>query len=529
MNILIGVGGSGQNVVDHYLRLFELTKMGASHLPDIYIVDADVTTSTSSGEPTLFGDIRYRFEKIKDNRPSDNVNKQINVISPYYIEASTGSNTLGRSLKNNDPDIVGLDDIADAFCTEKEMNILTSDGMDSNPRAGAISFTKAIYDNNILNDLIDSINLNNDINNIIMVGSCFGGTGAGCLLPLYNKLHERVVQKGLNNTNFYPYISLPWFDVENATNINNRMRLNAVSSIYHWLTNIDLSNNKVSINLSSFPYSSIRANYNTKAHLDYPHIYYALVACSIQSKFIPIKSFEKYDISTFSISEDNNSNDKINTENGLLYFNYTEYDSENNVNNNKSMSLYELINTMILNVNITDKIIDIFKNDLNGIELSGELLNLCRFIAKKDDIKIKTSKLDFHLGILPYSSKIPANIAYKETYKSITKILKNSKGYYSEDYQWIKSLIQNTGLHIKHNKVEKEYSDDDLIAKITEVILEEYQNKISVPEIFNNENLDYKKSLVDNNYNSILEPTKMAKIVFGYAMKLIMAKATNGL
>jgi len=191
--ILIGVGGTGQMVIAAYLRLAELA--GFTPAP-FFVVDSDrlgplsgtVTRLKSRIKKTIGGEMPYRF-----------------MIDPFPT-ADAERRTFGALFGNLTGDRKELFNCL--FSEDAEFTPIRT-GMYGRPSIGATSIRyKLLKNDDDLNELKNT--LRGGEKHIILVGSCFGGTGSGGVPMLANEFANLNKQEGYS-LKVDAITFLPWF------------------------------------------------------------------------------------------------------------------------------------------------------------------------------------------------------------------------------------------------------------------------------------------------------------------------------
>jgi len=191
--VFIGVGGTGQTVLAAYLRLAELA--GFTPAP-FYIVDSDrlgplsgsVTKLKSRLKRTVGGEMAHRW-----------------IIDPFPT-ADVERRTFGSLFGNLTGERRELFNCL--FSEDAEFTQIRA-GMYGRPSIGATSIRYKLLKND--DDLKEMKNtLRGGEKHIILVGSCFGGTGSGGVPMLANEFAKLNEQEGYS-LKIDAMTFLPWF------------------------------------------------------------------------------------------------------------------------------------------------------------------------------------------------------------------------------------------------------------------------------------------------------------------------------
>lgn len=192
--ILIGVGGTGQTVIAAYLRLAELA--GFTPAP-FYVVDSDklgplsgtVTRLKSRIKKTVGGEMQHRWR-----------------IDPFPT-ADVDRKTFGSLFGNLTGERRELFNCL--FSEEAEFTQIRT-GMYGRPSIGATCIRYKLLKND--DDLVEMKNtLRGGEKDIILVGSCFGGTGSGGVPMLANEFDKLNKQEEGYSLKVDAISFLPWF------------------------------------------------------------------------------------------------------------------------------------------------------------------------------------------------------------------------------------------------------------------------------------------------------------------------------
>jgi hypothetical protein len=277
-SILIGVGGTGQTVIAAYLRLAELA--GFTPAP-FYVVDSDrlgplsgtLTRLKSRIKKTVGGEMPYRF-----------------MIDPFPT-ADAERRTFGALFGNLTGDRKELFNCL--FSEEAEFTPIRT-GMYGRPSIGATSIRYKLLKND--DDLEEMKNtLRGGEKQIILVGSCFGGTGSGGVPMLANEFANLNQQEGYSLT-VDAITFLPWFRLvlppgqmrrdEKSLHVrlNDNFEPNAAAGIFYFKDKIrELVNTLIMIGVRD-P-GLVRRESNESQQEETAHILNVLAAILIQNHF----------------------------------------------------------------------------------------------------------------------------------------------------------------------------------------------------------------------------------------------------
>lgn len=193
--ILIGVGGTGQTVVASYIRLAELAGFTPA---SFYVVDSDRLGPLSSALTKLKSRVQHT---IGGGEIADKF-----MIDPYPT-ANAERKTFGALFGNLTGERRELFNCL--FTPDAEMTQIRT-GMYGRPSIGATSIRYKILKND--RDLQELKNtLRGGEKHIILVGSCFGGTGSGGVPMLAHEFHKLNRDEDGYSLKVDAVTFLPWF------------------------------------------------------------------------------------------------------------------------------------------------------------------------------------------------------------------------------------------------------------------------------------------------------------------------------
>lgn len=194
--VLIGVGGTGQNVLISYLRLAEL----AGFTPALfYILDSDAKGPLTKAAAELKG----RVKQVLGGNAAQRWQ-----IDPFPM-ARAESKTFGTLFGNLTGERRELFNCL--FSDEAEQTKIQT-GMYGRPSIGATSIRyKILTDDDEFKEMKNT--LRGSEKHIILVGSCFGGTGSGGVPMLAQEFHRLKNEpgSGFQGIKVDAVVFLPWF------------------------------------------------------------------------------------------------------------------------------------------------------------------------------------------------------------------------------------------------------------------------------------------------------------------------------
>lgn len=190
--ILIAIGGTGQNVLASYLRLAEMA--GFEPAPS-YVVDSDA----KGPQFQTVSELRKR------NTGRTNGIPERWLINPYPT-SDLDRQTFGELFAQRKD--VGQQLFESIFSLDAEKTAIRT-GMYGRPAMGATCMRlKMLSQDDDLQEL--KRRLQGDEKHVILVGSCFGGTGSGGVPILAQKLDELNREAGYS-LRIEALVFLPWF------------------------------------------------------------------------------------------------------------------------------------------------------------------------------------------------------------------------------------------------------------------------------------------------------------------------------
>lgn len=194
--VLIGVGGTGQTVLASYLRLANMAGIKPARF---YVVDSDTKGPLGSKLTQLQGSV----EELADGSKVP----QRWMVNPFPI-ADSDRSTFGSLFGN----MVGpRRRLFDALFSEEAEQTPIRTGMYGRPAIGATCIRyKILQDDDDLKELKDG--LRGGAKHVVLVGSCFGGTGSGGVPMLASEFARLNEQPGFDLL-VDAVIFLPWFQL----------------------------------------------------------------------------------------------------------------------------------------------------------------------------------------------------------------------------------------------------------------------------------------------------------------------------
>lgn len=194
--VFIGVGGTGQTVLASYLRL---AKMAGFTPAPFYVVDSD-TKGPLSGSLTK---LKSQVDTVVGGKQGSRW-----MIDPFPT-AHADRKTFGSLFGNMTGDRRELFNCL--FSEEAEQTSIRT-GMYGRPSIGATSIRYKILQNDV--DLIELKDfLRGGEKHIILVGSCFGGTGSGGV-PMLAAEFSRLNKEENYSLKIDAVMFLPWFRLD---------------------------------------------------------------------------------------------------------------------------------------------------------------------------------------------------------------------------------------------------------------------------------------------------------------------------
>jgi len=194
--VFIGVGGTGQNVLAAYLRLARLA--GFDPAP-FFVVDSDITGPQGRSLQALQSGVRT----VAGGRRSERWR-----INPYPT-AQVDRRSFGELFEKSDG---AAAELFDCLFSEEAERTKIRDGMYGRPAIGATCMRlKLQREDQDLRELKEF--LKGGEKHVVLVGSCFGGTGSGGVPILAQEFH-RLNQEGGYSLRVQALVYLPWFRLE---------------------------------------------------------------------------------------------------------------------------------------------------------------------------------------------------------------------------------------------------------------------------------------------------------------------------
>jgi hypothetical protein len=194
--VLIAVGGSGQNVLAAYLRLAAM----AGFPPAIcYVLDSD----NKGPQFRALSDLERRVRGLIGGSHNSRW-----MINPFPVDRS-GLRSFGELFSH--PNAQSRQVFECLFSEEAEKTSIR-DGMYGRPAIGATSMRlKLERDDDDLREMKRM--LEGDQRHIVLVGSCFGGTGSG-VVPILAQEFSRLSREPGFDLRVQSLVFLPWFRLE---------------------------------------------------------------------------------------------------------------------------------------------------------------------------------------------------------------------------------------------------------------------------------------------------------------------------
>ncbi len=232
--ILIGVGGSGQNAVSAYLRMMTLLgrsgKLGVD-VPYIFLVDAQAKPGTEgNGFAKEIVDLHSALIAPEAQETYNIYPFDLNCNGELDTNLTSGTMLL-RVPGRNDEDISSfarayLCDHATRVDATGDTNVKIASGNYANAKVGSIIFNAKCAAISVadaskldrigkeqLGALWDLVGRKQDVApTAVVVGSGFGGTGAGALPPLVRYLDDKGVR-------VVAMVGMPWFRIDDGSKV----------------------------------------------------------------------------------------------------------------------------------------------------------------------------------------------------------------------------------------------------------------------------------------------------------------------
>lgn len=277
--IFIGVGGTGQNVLAAYLRLAQMA--GFAPAP-FYIVDSDATGPQFHALTELKREVR---QVAGGGEPPSRW-----LINPYPT-LQADRRTFGTLLGNLSGDRKAL--FETLFSEEAEQTPIRT-GMYGRPAIGATCIRLKIHqDDDDLRELRDA--LRGGPKHIVLVGSCFGGTGSGGV-PMLAAEFARLNRQPGYSLRVDAFVFLPWFrlvlpegtvgdsDKRLHERLNQNFDPNAAASIKYFSSTIRSHLQTLTL-LGVRDPGQISRTSNESSQGEIPHILNLLAALLAQNQF----------------------------------------------------------------------------------------------------------------------------------------------------------------------------------------------------------------------------------------------------
>jgi hypothetical protein len=329
-NTIVAIGGSGTHAVIAFLQLAILSGMEIAQIPNIIIIDGDISPASMEGEassPSLLEMARKLHNQVVEGC-ENNTKPAFEHFTPYLgsdaqqsvqVDTSFGDYLIGQSVATAPS---GDKKILDALFTRRvpnsekksEQEIPLSRGFFARPIVGAT----AIYD--LLNSpqsrlkIILVSHLGNSDNCIAIIGSSTGGTGSGGGPALAQWLMTERRQRK-SQAKVALFMTLAWF-VPNGANSTKEpsygdeqtQKLNAAAGVRLYAESNPLK--EAAVFLADFNgHRHIRNNDGNYGQPEYPHVFNLMLASQMQNFFIACERADRNamigNFTFFHISEQN--------------------------------------------------------------------------------------------------------------------------------------------------------------------------------------------------------------------------------
>lgn len=278
--IFIGVGGTGQTVLAAYLRLAQMA--GFTPAP-FYIVDSDTEGPLGATLVRLRSEVD---EVVGGNPPAERW-----MVDPYPT-ADAERKTFGGLFGN----LAGeRRELFECLFSEEAEQTPIRTGMYGRPSIGATCIRyKLLQQDDDLTELKNA--LRGGEKHIILVGSCFGGTGSGGV-PMFASEFARLNQEAGYALRVDAFVFLPWFrlalpegdlavrDKHLHERLNQEFEPNAAAGIHYFKRQLKEHVNTLVL-LGVPDRSHVERESSESAQKEEPHPLNLLAAALIQNHFI---------------------------------------------------------------------------------------------------------------------------------------------------------------------------------------------------------------------------------------------------
>jgi len=277
--IFIGVGGTGQTVLAAYLRLARMA--GFTPAP-FYIVDSDTEGPLGGSLVRLRSEVD---EVVGGGQPGERW-----MIDPFPT-ADAERKTFGGLFGN----LAGeRRELFECLFSEEAEKTPIRTGMYGRPAIGATCIRyKILQEDDDLNELKNA--LRSGEKHIVLVGSCFGGTGSGGVPMLASEFAKLNQEAGYNLT-VDAVVFLPWFRLvlppgdldphnkELHERLNQEFEPNAAAGIHYFKRQLKEHVNTLVL-LGVPDRAAIERESSEDAQEEEPHILNLLAASLVQNHF----------------------------------------------------------------------------------------------------------------------------------------------------------------------------------------------------------------------------------------------------
>lgn len=304
-NILVAVGGGGQDVAIAYLRMLALSGGAKRRLPDIYVVDADthpiVTKDGKSGISRfkelekLHGDLTKIWGG--DDKP------RLTQLSPYPPDPNRAGDIDSKKTFGQHFSAVALSEekkkdaqmLMDACFSRAEQATELHNGMFRRPNIGATAVygTLAFADSDALRQLTSDAK-NRDAQ-IAVIGSSFGGTGSGGVPAIALELSNRQ-----QHSKVCAFFTLSWFDLDGVTpELSNDFDCNTASGLRFYAETAGFEG--FACSLSAFPWKARRSYQGDDRQEEERHAFNLILSAAVRRFFRGEFAADKGKLITFSL------------------------------------------------------------------------------------------------------------------------------------------------------------------------------------------------------------------------------------
>jgi hypothetical protein len=278
--VFIGVGGTGQTVLAAYLRLSQMA--GFTPAP-FYIVDSDTEGPLGSTLVRLRSEVD---EVVGGNEPAERW-----MVDPYPT-ADAERKSFGGLFGNLSGE---RRDLFHSLFSEEAEQTPVRTGMYGRPSIGATCIRyKLLQQDDDLTELKNS--LQGGEKHVILVGSCFGGTGSGGV-PMLASEFAKLNREAGYSLKVDAFVFLPWFrlvlpegdlavhDKHLHERLNQEFEPNAAAGIHYFKRQLKEYVNTLVL-LGVPDRSQVERESSESAQEEEPHILNLLAAVLIQNHFV---------------------------------------------------------------------------------------------------------------------------------------------------------------------------------------------------------------------------------------------------